>query len=185
MFHMEQKDYKLETVNLLLKEQNHIREIAKKLGINHMTILRKIKELYKENVIDYNKEGKNKVYFLKKTTESKVYAYISENYNLLMTLKKYPSLRNIIEKIQGNPKIRLAILFGSYSKGNPKKDSDIDIYIESKDLRLKKEIENIDTRLSVKIGEYDKSNLLIKEIEKNHIIIKGVEDYYERNKFFE
>lgn len=182
---MEQKDYKLEIVILLLKEKSHIREIAKKLGVNHMTILRKITELSKENVVDYNRVGKNKSYFLKKTAESKIYAYISENYNLLMTLKKYPSLRNILEKIQENPKIRLAILFGSYSRRNPKRESDIDIYIESNDLKLKKEIENIDTRLSIKIGEYDKSNLLIKEIEKNHVILKGVEDYYERNKFFE
>ena len=182
---MEQKDYKLEIVGVLLKKQCHIREIAKILEINHMTVLRKIKELSKENIVDYNKEGKNKVYFLKKTIESKIYAYTFENYNLLIIIKKYPFLRSIIEKIQRNPKVNLTILFGSYAKGNPKKESDVDIYIENKNPRLKKEIENIDTRLSVKIGEYNKSNLLIKEIEKNHVIIKGVEQYYERNKFFE
>ena len=42
-----------------------------------------------------------------------------------------------------------------------------------------------DTKLSIKIGKYDKSNLLIKEILKNHIIIIGVERYYEKNRFFE
>ena len=63
---MEQKDYKLEIVNELLNNKNHIRGIAKKLDINHMTIVRKIKELAKDNVVDYREEGKNKTYFLKK-----------------------------------------------------------------------------------------------------------------------
>ncbi|MCD4666552.1 hypothetical protein K8R47_01960, partial [archaeon] len=61
---MEQKDYKLEIINELLKEENHIRGIAKNLKINHMNILRKINELSKENVVDYKEKGKNKTYFL-------------------------------------------------------------------------------------------------------------------------
>jgi len=72
MLHMEQKDYKLEIMNELLKGENHVRGIAKKLNINHMTIARKIKELEKENVADYREEGKNKRYFLKKTIEAKI-----------------------------------------------------------------------------------------------------------------
>ena len=43
----------------------------------------------------------------------------------------------------------------------------------------------LDSKLSIKIGKYDKNNNLIKEIEKNHVIIKGVDEYYEKNKFFE
>ena len=42
---MEQKNYKLEIINVLLKGNSHVREIAKKLNINHMMIVRKIKEL--------------------------------------------------------------------------------------------------------------------------------------------
>lgn len=185
MLHMEQKDYKLEIVNRLLNNEDHIRELAKKLSTNHMTILRRIKELEKENVVDYKEEGKNKVYFLKKTIEAKSYVFKTESYKLLKLLEKYPRLRNIIEKIQKDRKIKLAILFGSYAKGIAKQDSDIDIYIETQNRKLKQEIQMIDSRLSIKIGKYDKSSLLIKEIEKNHVIIRGVEEYYEKNKFFE
>src|SRR4030042_4978268 len=179
---MEQKDYKLEIVNELLNNENHIRGIAKKLNTNHMIIVRKIKKLAKENVVDYKEEGKNKTYFLKKTVEAKNYVFSAENYKLNKLLKKYPALRRIVEKIQKNKKIKLAILFGSYAKGIAKHESDIDIYIDTADKKIKEEISLIYLRLSIKIGKYNKSNLLIKEIEKNHVIIKGVEQYYEKNK---
>ncbi len=75
MLHMEQKDYKLEIILELLKKESHAREIARALNINHMAIVRKITELLKENVVDYKEQGKNKVYFLKKTIESKTYVF--------------------------------------------------------------------------------------------------------------
>ncbi|MBI4447428.1 nucleotidyltransferase domain-containing protein, partial [Candidatus Woesearchaeota archaeon] len=81
--------------------------------------------------------------------------------------------------------IRLAILFGSYAKGTANKESDIDIYIDTKDANLKEEVELISSKISVKIGKYNKESLLIKEIEKAHVIIKGVELYYEKNKLFD
>ena len=73
MLHMEQKgykkDYRFEIIEELLRKKNHAREIAKKLEINHMIIVRKLKELLDENVVDYEKQGRNNVYFLKKTIE--------------------------------------------------------------------------------------------------------------------
>ena len=186
MFHMEQfVDYKLEIVNELLREENHIRNLAKMLKINHMTILRKIKELFKSNVVDYKEEGRNKIYFLKNTTEAKITINTAENYKLLKTIKEYPFLRKIIKKIQEDKRITLALLFGSYAKGTGKKDSDIDVYIETINKNIKKDLEKIDSKLSIKIGKYNKNNPVIKEIKRNHVIIKGTERYYEINKFFE
>jgi predicted nucleotidyltransferase len=182
---MEQKNYKLEIVLELLKNENHIRGIAKNLNINHMNIVRKIKELSKENAVDYIQRGKNKVYFLKKTAEAKAFVIMAESYKLTRALQKYHSLRRAIENIQKNKEIKLAVLFGSYAKGIAKPDSDIDVYIDTASNKLKQEIEKIDTKLSVKIGKYDKSSLLIKEIDKNHVIIKGIEEYYEKNGFFD
>jgi len=182
---MEQKNYKMEIVNQLLKSESHIRRLANKLATNHMTILRKIKILFKENIVDYREEGKNKVYFLKKNPETRSYVFMAEHYRLIQTIKKYPYLRKIIEKIQKDNTIGLAILFGSYAKHKAKKNSDIDIYIETKDRKIKQNLERFDSKLSVKIGIYDKKNLLIKEIEKNHVIIKGVKEFYEKNEFFD
>ena len=182
---MEQKDYKLEIIIFLLRQRGHIRGISKALGTNHMIITRKMKELSDENVVDFVQEGKNKTYFLKKTAEARTLIFMAESYRNLQTLEKYPRLRNVIEKIQGDEKICLALLFGSYAKGTALKDSDIDIYVESRDRNLRKNLKLLDSKLSVKIGNYDRASPLIKEIEKNHVALKGVEYLYEKNQFFE
>ena len=182
---MEHKNYQLEIVNFLLSKEGYVRGIAHVFNVNHMIIQRKIKKLKDENVVDFKEEGRNKIFFLKKTLEAKIYVYQTENYKLIKILIKYPELRTIIEKIKKNKKVHLAILFGSYAKGIAKKESDIDIFIETTDLKLKNEISDISSKVSVKIGKYNKDSLLIKEIERNHVVIKGVEIYYERNKFFE
>lgn len=184
MLHMEQKDYNMEIVEELLRGENHVRGIAKSLNTNHMNVSRKIQKLSKENVVDFKTEGKNKTYYLKKTSEARAFVLMSENYKLLKILKEYPTLRSIIERIQKEDRIKLAILFGSFSKGLAKQDSDIDIYIETENKKVKTDMESIDHRLSIKIGKFDKENLLIKEIIKNHIILKGIEEYYDKIKLF-
>jgi predicted nucleotidyltransferase len=182
---MSQNNYNIKIIESLLKSENHIRGLAKSLKTNQTTIARKVLELCQNNVVDFRQEGKNKVVVLKKSLEAKQYAYNVETQKLLEILKRYPILRRIIELIRKNEKITLAILFGSYAKGIAKKESDIDIYIDTTDNKLKEDIELIDSKISVKIGEYNKESLLIKEIEKNHAIIKGIELYYEKNKFFD
>ena len=149
-----------------------------------MMIVRKMNKLVKNNSVDFQQEGKNKVYFLKNNIEAQEYVYMAEHYNLLKTLTNYPGLRKIIENIRNNKKITMTLLFGSYAKGLAKKDSDIDVFIETTNRDIKKEINLIDTKMNVKIGKYDRDSLLIKEIEKNHVVLKGVNKYYERKKFF-
>jgi len=182
--HMKQKYYNLEIVLELLKNEAHLRGLSIKIGTNPMMISRKLEELFSLNVVDYKMQGKNKVYFLKKTTEAKLFVFMAEEYKVVNFLKKHSAIRGIIDKIQQNKNIRLALLFGSYAKNLENNKSDIDVYVETSDNKIKQELERLDSKLSIKIGKYDKDNLLIKEIEKAHIIIKGVEDYYEKNEFF-
>ena len=182
---MEQKDYKSEIVEELLHEESHARAIAKKLNINHMIAVRKLKELLVENVVDFKENGKNKTFYLKKTIEAKICIFNAEHYKLVKLLKQYPVLRSIFEKIQKNKEIKLALLFGSYAKGLAEKSSDIDIFIETNNRNLKKELESINTKLNVKIGKFVLLSILAKEIIKNHAVIKGIEEFYERINFFE
>lgn len=171
-----------EIVLLLSGNNLHTRALAKELNTNHVTVINKLESLMEENVVDFKQEGKNKVYFLKKSVEARNYVIMAELYKLNKVIKIYPTLRKIIEAIKRHSKIKLAILFGSYAKGIAKRDSDIDIFIETRDRNLKKELQLLNSKLSVKIGNYNRTNLLIREIEKNHVIIKGVEMYYEKAK---
>lgn len=171
-----------EIVLLLSGNNLHTRALAKELNTNHVTVINKLESLMEENVVDFKQEGKNKVYFLKKSVEARNYVIMAELYKLNKVIRIYPALRKIIEAIKRHSKIKLAILFGSYAKGIAKRDSDIDIFIETRDRNLKKELQLLNSKLSVKIGNYNRANLLIREIEKNHVIIKGVELYYEKAK---
>jgi predicted nucleotidyltransferase len=181
---MEQKSYKLEIVYELLKGPGHVRGLAKRMHTNHMLVSRKMDGLTKENVADFRKEGRNKVFFIKKTLEARSYVFMAENYALARAMNKYPILRAVAEKIREDSRIRLAVLFGSYAKGSPKNDSDIDIYVETDASEVKKSLELVNTKISVKTGTFNPESLLIKEIIKNHVILKGVEDFYEKSGFF-
>ena len=163
----------------LNKKDNHIRGVASVLSINQMTALRKIKELEEKNVLDFRIEGKNKVYFMKTSLETTEHLKIMEHFKKIDLISKYPRIRKITEIIKKNPRIFLAVLFGSFAKKTHTNNSDIDVYIETSSREIKKILEKIDSKLSVKIGEFDINNLLIKEIMKQNIILKGVDRYYE------
>jgi predicted nucleotidyltransferase len=184
MNHVEQKLIN-EIVALLIKEDLHTRAIADQLRSNHATVLRKLRDLTEDNIVDFRMEGKNKVFHFKRTIEGRNAAMIAEIYNQSSIVSKYPVLRGIFQAIQEMPEIPLAILYGSYVKGLATKGSDIDIYIETSDSLKKKQLEQRHSLLSVKIGAFDTKDLLIREMMKDHIIIKGVEVYYEKTGFFE
>ncbi|NQU79753.1 nucleotidyltransferase domain-containing protein [Candidatus Woesearchaeota archaeon] len=181
---MEQKHSTLAVVSSLLKKEHHVRSLAKELNTNHPLISRKMANLLKLNVVDFRQEGRNKVFFLKKTSEAKQYIYMAEHQRIVDTLKEYPTLRRVVKSIQEDKSITLAVMFGSYAKSRAKKESDIDLYIETDSRELKKKVEKTDSRMSVKIGSLDPDNPLTKEIWKNHVILKGVERFYEAISFF-
>lgn len=170
-------------IELLLKADSHIRGIARKLNESHSTILRKLNNLKQENVLDSRKEGRNKIFFLKNNIVSLNYVFQTESYKLAKLLRQYKQLSVTFEEILKKTNCKLIILFGSYAKGLAKKDSDIDVYIETKDRSIKEAVENIHSKISVKIGPFDVKSPLIKEIIKDHVIIRGVEEFYGKQVF--
>lgn len=183
MFHVEQ-NLANEIVLHLLREPVHLRGLADALQVNHMTIARKLAVLQNDNIVDYTKEGKNKVYFLKKSIESRNLAIASELYKQSRAVAQYPLLRDVIQSVIAIPEIRFALIFGSYAKGTAHEGSDIDLFIETLDRELKKGLEQQNSLISVNIGPFDRESPLIREIMSNHIIIRGVEDYFEKTQFF-
>lgn len=173
-----------EIILRLIKGELHLRKLSDEIKIPHSTISRRIKELRKQSILDYNLEGKNNNYFLKKNIITKKAVFMSENYKCIKILNKYPSLIPLFQDIIKTSNCEIIILFGSYAKGNINKNSDIDIYLETTNINEKIKIEKINDLISVKIGALNSNDLLIKEIIKNHVIINGVEKYYEKIKFF-
>lgn len=180
---MEQRELDI-ILALLRQKELHVRGLAKLLRQPHANISRVMKRLLEKNIVDFKIEGKNKVYNLKKGIETKSYIYAAEHYKLLKLFEKYSFLSVIIESILNKTNEDLIFVFGSFAKFKAKKESDVDVFIETDNRRVKREVEAINSRLNVKIGKFDKTNLLIKEIIKDHVIIKGVEGYYEKNPIF-
>jgi predicted nucleotidyltransferase len=175
----------LEIILVLLSGENHLRGIARQLNESHSTILRKLNKLVMDNILDYRMEGKNKVFFIKKNLQAKNYVFNAERYKLIKLLREYPELDIIMEEISKASKETLVIIFGSYAKFIAKKNSDIDLFVETRNRAVREQLESIHSRIKVKLGDFDLSSSLIKEIIKNHAILKGVEEFYEKTKFFE
>ena len=180
---MEQKLYNKILLNLL-KGENHLRQMAKDLKLNHMTVKRALDYLVKENVLDVKEQGRNNVFSIKRTLEAKNFVLTAEIYKFNKFIKRHPELRQDVIKLGKLPE-RMIVIFGSYAKEAETKESDIDIYIETESNKAKQAAEKINRKFSVKIGAYDRNSILIKEIEKDHVIVKGFEKFYEQNKIFD
>jgi len=175
----------LEIILLLLRSENHLRGMARQLNESHSTVLRKLNKLVEEGILDYRIAGRNKIFFIKKNLQARNYVFNAERYKLIKLVKQYPELGVIIEELFKKTSEKFVVLFGSYSKFTAKKDSDIDLYIETRNRKIKEEMESVHSKIKAKIGDFDLNSSLIKEIIKNHVILRGVEDFYEKIKFFE
>ena len=173
-----------EIILFLLRGESHVRGMAKQLERSHSTVLRRLNDLLKENVLDCRMEGKNKIFFIKRSLQAKTYIFNAEHYKLMKLIKKYPEFSVIGEDILKRCDEKIVIIFGSYAKFTAKRDSDIDIFVETDNKKRKDELESIHSRINVKIGDFNLNSPLIKEMIKNHVILRGVDDFYEKTKFF-
>lgn len=175
----------MEIMLALIRGKSHIREIARRIGESHSKVMRRINGLVKENVLDYNRDGRNKVFSIKNNLQARNYVYSAERYKLTKLLRKYPELGVVLGDVLKNASGKMIVLFGSYAKFSATPKSDIDLYIETEDSKLKRNVEGINSRISVKTGGFDAGSPLIREIIKNHVILSGIDEFYEKSGFFE
>jgi predicted nucleotidyltransferase len=181
---MEQISYN-NAILALYQESTHVRALAKEIHVSGMQASRLLRQLQSQLLVDYAREGRNKVYFLRNTVESRSALNAAEHHKLISLIKKYPLLRSVIEDIQKDKKTKLALIFGSHAKGIAKEQSDIDIFIQTKDRTYRERLKMVDSRAAVKTGSLSEGGPLVNEIHKNHVIIKGVEEYHAVNPILE
>jgi len=164
------------------KKNIYGRDISKKLKMNQKTVSNILNKLEKENILKFSIEGKNKYYYLNnlnyKIKEIIKIIEINRKIKLIEKYKKFSELFNKLEsRIEG-----VLIIFGSYANFLTNEKSDLDILIIGKHQELKdlEELYNIKINI-VKIdkNKFNKEDILIKEIIKNHIIFKGMEEFIE------
>ena len=131
----------------LLKGENHVRGLATSIGCSHVTVMRELNKLVKENVLDYNTKGKNKTFFIKDSTQAKNYVTKAEKYKLM---KSMPKVLNKDTKEVAKPTDAKDNIFNALdieSSGFITKDTLLqalaDEGILENDFRIKETIQNI------------------------------------------
>ncbi len=156
------------------------RGISKRLNMNQKTVSNILNRLEKENILKFSIEGKNKYYFLNRFNPSIMELLKIIEINRKMSfLEKYKKFSGLFKEIE-NRTSGLCILFGSYSKGTSHEKSDFDIFIIGKISSL----DDLEDTYNIKINivksdknKFNKEETFIKEVIKNHIILKGSDEF--------
>jgi len=167
-------------------------EIAKQVNEYYSFVHRTINKLNKDKVIAKAKAGKAYLCSLNLENE-KTLTLIqlseiekrNEFYDKNKELKLI--LEDFIDSMESKFNILSIVLFGSYSKGNATKESDIDILLLSKSsINIGKKIKDMYAKYGKEINpilmtindfKKQKDKALIKEIINNHYILYGVENF--------
>ena len=155
-------------------KQLYLREISRMAKIPLKTVQRVISYLEESKILRSSIRGKNKYFWLNlDNIQLKFYLLQSEIYKTQLFLEKYPQFKTFVKGLGHTP----IIVFGSFSKFTAEKDSDVDLLIISDEkVPLHLLPYNIhEVRLSEKSFEksLEKQETLLKEIEKNHIILSN------------
>lgn len=154
------------------------RDISKRLRMNQKTVSNILNKLEKENILKFSTEGKNKYYFLNKfNPEIKDIIKLVEINRKLRFLEKYKEARNLFLKLEERS-TGILIIFGSYANYKSNEKSDLDVFVlgKIKDVNDLEKIYNIRINV-VKADKFDINDNFIKEVIKNHIVLRGVEDF--------
>ncbi len=156
--------------------------IAKKNKLNQKTVANYLNYLEKEHILKSRREGRNKLYRLNENNKEIVKHFIIaiEHLRTIEFYNKNSLIKEVSEKIL--PYIKgITVIFGSYAKGNANSDSDLDILIIGKanEKAIDKISEMFNIEINPKIYPKIKHDILIKEVTKNHIIIKNTEQWVE------
>jgi predicted nucleotidyltransferase len=158
------------------------RQIADKRKMNQKTVSNVLNRLEKENILKYSTEGKNKYYFLNMANpQIKDIVKIVELARKNKFISKYEKFRELFYSLEKQAQ-GILVIFGSYASLTSAKDSDLDVFVIGKIAEIKDLEEMYDIKINVVKSSKEKINkqdIFIKEIIKNHIMLKGVEEFIE------
>ncbi len=149
------------------------RELVDKVKMSQKSIALVLSDLEKKNILKSKKRG-NMRYFKLNLDNSEIKEIILslEIMRKINFLKKH---RKLIDVFSGE----IVGIFGSYVRGENRKDSDIDVFVvgDKKNFKMDNKF-NLD--ISVKyfsLKDFKSKGNLVKEIVSNHVLISGFEKF--------
>ncbi len=171
------------------EESFSIRNMAKKLVLNYRIAFDEIKKLENEKLISVKKLGNTNQCSFNYNFSEKVLMIEHQKRVELLKNKNLKVLYNTISEVK-NP-FFICLIFGSYAIGTYTKQSDIDLCIITDNQDVKKKVEQAlkTLPLEIHILEFTTKDFISmlkttelnvgKEIVKNNVILKGIENFYE------
>jgi len=176
----QKRNKELEIINLYTGNYNkrlYLRQISKLLKLPLKTTQNALAKLEKETILKTKTEGKNKYFNLNlENIQTKNYLLQAEMHKTIQFTEKNMTFKIFMKAITTETPI---IIFGSYAKGTAEKNSDIDILTLSKKEQqlpthlLPQKIHKINLSEKTFIKALKIQEILIKEIEENHIILNN------------
>lgn len=176
------------------KKGIHIRELARIVKTSYNNTVRNIKILEHEHAVTREKEAN--LVKIKLKNNPVTIAYLKQVHTerfLTLPKKIYSSIQDFLSELPEKPLI--ALIFGSFAKGNYTDNSDIDILLVFQKITNQSAIENTAKRVSMRTntkissvyvdyGSFERNFLnrnhtFSNELRQNVIILLGIEHYYE------
>jgi DNA polymerase sigma len=164
--------------------------MAKLIGTSHVTLLPHLKRLEEQKILYSEKAGKNKQYLLNKDNIlTKHYLAVTEELATIEYLEKNFFIKKLAEHLNSIDTTNPLILFGSYAKDYATEESDIDLFCigelnKDQTNQIKKFEATFGKKINIKTATTENFNtglrtgdLLIKEIIKNHIILRNSDPF--------
>ena len=159
------------------KSRFYLREISKISKLPLKTCQNTLLLLEKSKILKSKIEGKNKYFSLNlENIKTKSYLQQTEIYQTDLFTEKYPQFKMFLKSLKTNIPI---IVFGSFAKFTADKNSDLDLLIISdRELKLPFHLlpykpHQINMPEKTLLKAINQQEDLIKEIEKNHIILNN------------
>ena len=162
----------------------YIREVEKLLNVSSRTALVTLAKLEEKGILKSETKGKIKTYSIKKSTLSREFFVITEQYKKIQFLEDNHLIKEVLDKtdefMQG-----IVIIFGSFAKGIQKDDSDLDLFVVGKYDEDKIKEVGKKYGIDINIKSYPRKifekelhdDILLKEILDNHILITNIERF--------
>lgn len=171
----------------------HLRGLSRLVNSGLPNVKRFLMILEKEGVVRKEKEANLVRFKLREGEKTIAYLkYLNTEKALALPSNVQAAINEFLEELEIKPLI--ALIFGSYAKGNYNKESDIDILLVFQKIENEKTINNTAKRISMRTNTkisfvyvnynnfernfLDKNHDFSKEIRQDVIIIMGIEHYY-------
>jgi len=172
------------------RRSSHVREIARETGVDVKSIQIQLRRLERKRILSSSIKGRNKEYSLTfSNLLTKYYLTLAETFTSITYLEENFLIKKIMSELEIGIEGTI-ILFGSFAKARPMKESDVDLFIVTEQLSkahidATREVEGLTGRtISVKSASeteflkgFARGDPLLREVVSDHIILKGIDNF--------